>query len=356
LIRQRLGSAAALIGCTGEAIIGTQRELEEEPALALFAVHLPHTTIHTFHLAFQQQDDSLSLHGWPEAISTAGMVPTVLLLCDPFSARPEQLLDLFATRYPGAKVAGGLASGALRPGKNRLFRDDQVYSDGAVGALLWGPARIGATVSHGCQPIGRPWVITKAQENIVIEIGGEPALARFQQAIDEIESADPLLDQNQARPCIGCVVNEAQESFERGDFLIRGIVGIDRESGMIMVSEPIRTGQTIQFHLRSPALASKDLVLALEAESKALGDDRAGALLFACNARGTRMFGESDHDARALGELPLAGFLAGGEIGPIGDRSYLHGLTASMLMFHRELAVDDEQRRSEQGGGKRNGG
>ena len=134
------------------------------------------------------------------------------------------------------------------------------------------------------------------------------------------------------------VINEYQAEPRQGDFLIRGVVGADPESGAIAVGDEIAVGQTVQFHVRDADSADEDLRRALERESTALGGRRpAGALLFTCNGRGSRLFSEPDHDAgllaKMLGEIPVAGFFCAGELGPVGGQNFLHGFTASIALF-----------------------
>ena len=104
---------------------------------------------------------------------------------------------------------------------------------------------------------------------------------------------------------------------------------------MIAVGDLVRTGQTVQFHVRDADTAHEDLLHLLT-----LGPSQAppaGALVFTCNGRGTRLFPAAHHDARclqdALGPVPTAGFFAQGEIGPIGKRNFLHGFTASIALI-----------------------
>ena len=106
---------------------------------------------------------------------------------------------------------------------------------------------------------------------------------------------------------------------------------------MIAVGDLVRTGQTVQFHVRDAASAHDDLVRLL---ALAHGTAQpAGALVFTCNGRGSRLFAAPHHDARCLqesfGPLPAAGFFAQGEIGPIGRLNCLHGFTASIALFER---------------------
>jgi small ligand-binding sensory domain FIST len=132
---------------------------------------------------------------------------------------------------------------------------------------------------------------------------------------------------------LGLAISEYRDSFGRGDFLVRHLIGMDREKGAIAVGDRVRVGQTVQFHVRDADSADEDLRLMLAAT----GRGSRGALLFSCNGRGTRLFGQPDHDAKAvyqaLGDIPLAGFFAQGELGPVGGQNFIHGFTASLVLF-----------------------
>jgi small ligand-binding sensory domain FIST len=136
---------------------------------------------------------------------------------------------------------------------------------------------------------------------------------------------------------LGLVMNEYKETFERGDFLISNVVGADPGTGSIAIGTPVRVGQTVRFHVRDAETADEDLQSLLEADRSANASPPQAALLFSCNGRGTRLFANAHHDATAVqkiaGPLPLAGFFAQGEMGPIGGRNYLHGFTASIALF-----------------------
>ena len=137
---------------------------------------------------------------------------------------------------------------------------------------------------------------------------------------------------------VGKVINEYRAEWHQGDFLIRGVIGVDPDSGAVVVGDDVEVGETVQFHVRDAESADEDLRRALERERAALGDHgAAGALLFTCNGRGSRLFAGPDHDARllakTLGEIPVAGFFCAGELGPVGGQNFLHGFTASIALF-----------------------
>jgi small ligand-binding sensory domain FIST len=231
---------------------------------------------------------------------------------------------------------GGMASGSQVPRANQLVLDGKAYHDGAVGMLLGGPIAIRTVVSQGCRPIGRTLIVTKAEQNIIREVGRRPVLEVLRELFQELSPDDQRKLQDGLH--IGRVINEYQESFHRGDFLVRNVTGAD-DTGAIQITDLARVGQTVQFHIRDAETADEDL-----RENLARARDRsprrsppAGALLFSCNGRGTRLFDAPDHDVslihEMLGPIPVAGFFAMGEIGPIGGQNFLHGYTASIVLF-----------------------
>ena len=230
---------------------------------------------------------------------------------------------------------GGMASGGRGPGESRLLQGDQSPIEGAAGVLLQGPIPMRSIVSQGCRPIGQPMVITKGHGNIIEELGGQPPLVRLQQLWKSLSPRDQQLFQQGLH--IGRVINEYKSEFQRGDFLVRNVLGLDRETGSLAITDAVRLGQTVQFHVRDAESADEDLRALLQTDRSANKARPGGALVFTCNGRGTRLFSAPHHDARAvrqeMGVLPLAGFFAQGELGPVGGQNFIHGFTASVVLF-----------------------
>jgi small ligand-binding sensory domain FIST len=321
-VRSTLGPGT-LLGCTAESVVGGAREVEGRPGVALWAGHTGHVT--PFHARVAPTPDGDTVVGWPEAHDP----PALLLLADPFTFPAEDVLRRLAEDRPDLPVVGGLASGAVAPGGNRLVVDDRVVSDGAVGAFLGPEVDVTTVVSQGCRPVGEPFVITKAEGNIVYELAGRPALERLQDLARALDEEDrQLLSQGVH---FGRVIDESKTTFGPGDFLIRNVLGGDPTNGAIAVGDVVEVGSTAQFQVRDAASADQDLRRMLE------GRTADGALLFTCNGRGSRLFGRPDHDAEVVAERVPGGAVAGmfcaGELGPVGRRNFLHGFTASVVLF-----------------------
>ena len=320
-----------LIGCVGEAVAGGAREVESEPAVSLW-LGAGLGPVETFAMEYIRTPSGGAYGGYLFPREPHG---AHLLICDPFTFPADGLLTHLNEQVPGAMVMGGMASAALAPRQSRLFLDDRVLSAGAVGVHLPN-AEVHPLVAQGCRPIGDAYIITRADGNLIHELGGRPPLVRLREMAAALPSRDQeLLAQGLQ---LGVVIDEYRAEPGQGDFLIRGVVGADPDSGAIAVGDQIQVGQTVQFHVRDAQSADEDLRRALERESAALGGRRpAGALLFTCNGRGSRLFTEPDHDAgliaATLGDIPLAGFFCAGELGPVGGQNFLHTFTASIALF-----------------------
>ena len=333
-LSDRLGTGQ-LAACTAESIVGGAREIEGGPALTLWAARLPCQPT-TFRMTFRRTPEGGVIEGWPDEVLD-GWSPgsALLILGDPYSFPADFLLERLNEDRPGTTVVGGMASAGSAPGENRLVAGSQVFSDGAVAIWLPGPVPLRTVVSQGCRPVGQPFVVTRAEQNVLLELGGRPALAQLKKVFDELPTREQQLFQRGLH--VGRVVSEYRESFGAGDFLIRNVVGIDPRNGAVAVGDFIRPGQTVQFHLRDQETADDDLRQLLRVLATDSCVTPAGALLFTCNGRGTRLFAQPDHDAAcvraALGEIPVAGFFAAGELGPVGRENFMHGFTASLAVF-----------------------
>lgn len=336
--------AKDLLGASGEWIVEGDREIEGAPALAIWLASLPGIRRYPMHLQFIQTPEGSSFVGWPEDLPDdfpAGA--PLILLAEPFTFPADQLLRRLNEDQPNTPIVGGMASGARTPGGNRLFFGDSTFRDGAVALLLDGPVELKTVVSQGCRPIGDTMIVTKADKNVLLELGGHPALDRLAEIIDSLGPRERELIGRGLH--IGIALSEYKDTFGPGDFLIRPVMSVDTTVKAIAVGEYVRPGQTIQFHVHDAQSADEELQTLLTsrfAANRPIGEALPqapdhGALLFTCNGRGSRMFTTESHDAKAirghLGHIPLVGFFAQGEIGPVGGKNFLHGFTASLAVF-----------------------
>ncbi len=318
-----------MIGALTASLIGGDREVEEQPAVVLWAARLPGgpRAVSPVRLTVEATAAGVAVTGLP-AVAAAGA--TLLLLADPFTFPTDEFLTGLHEQLPvPVPVVGGMVAAATRPGANRLLLDGAVHPDGAVGVLLGPEVSVETVVSQGCRPVGDPVAVTRAEGRIVHELAGAPALQHLEALAATLAPAERALLQRGLH--LGIVVDEQQERFGRGDFLIRNVLGADRDAGAIAVGDEVPLGAVVQFQARDAAAADEELRTLLA------GRRADGALVFTCNGRGTNLFGLPDHDAGTVAELldhpAAAGMFCAGEIGPVGGRSFLHGFTASVALF-----------------------
>jgi len=332
---QRLGTDV-LLGTTGESVVGTRQEVEGQPAVSLWAARAEGVRCVPMHLELERTADGASIVGWPDELATDWPAQaTMLVVGDPFSFPADLMVERLNDDRPDLCVMGGMASGATAPGECRLLLGTRVLTQGAVALMLHGRLAVTSVVSQGCRPIGHHLIVTKSEGNVIHELGGKPALLQLKSIFDTLPTSEQQLVQHGLH--LGRVVNEYQDQFHQGDFLIRNVMGIDPDRGSIAVGDFLHPGQTVQFHVRDHQTADDEMRQLLAAVRQRSGPAPQAGLLFTCNGRGTRLFPEPHHDAELvhayLGDIPLAGFFAAGEIGPIGGKSFMHGFTASLALL-----------------------
>ncbi|MFC4911076.1 FIST signal transduction protein [Actinomadura gamaensis] len=321
--------ARVFLGCSAAGVIGAGRGVEDRGAVSAWAAVLPDARLTPFRLETLKTEDRLVVVGMPES----GDDDVVgVLLADPYSFPVDAFVERSGEAMPGLPLVGGLADGPGR-GAARVFVNGEAFGEGAVGVVLGGPVHAATVVSQGARPIGPDMVVTKADENVLYELAGAPALTKLEEVVlglspDEQELAGRGL-------LIGVAMDEYADEHEQGDFLVRGVVGADTDTGAIAIGDVVDVGRTVRFQVRDADAADADLAELLERFDLAPVE---GALLFSCNGRGRAMFPDSDHDARVLhrafgGAAGVGGFFAAGEIGPVGGRNHVHGFTASILAF-----------------------
>ena len=326
-----------LAGCSSPSLIVGASEVEQNAGLSLGLYALPGAELKAFHFTQEQVEEASGPGYWHletgiEPAQTNGW----LTFIDPFHLDSETWLRTWNEAYAPLPVLGGLATGEFNEQQTQVYLNGEVYEEGGVAISCGGGVKLVGVTSQGCTPIGETWTLTRVEQNVIHQIGNRPAYEVLAETFNGLSAED----QKEARDnlFIGLVVNEYLEDFHRGDFLIRNLLGADPRTGSIAVAALPRLGQTVQFQRRSAAAANEDMNELLNRARMALGEATVfGGCLCSCNGRGRNLFGRPDHDAQLvqqrLGPLGLAGFFCNGEIGPVGERSFLHGYTASLALF-----------------------
>jgi len=326
-----------LAGCSSQSLIVGEQELEGGTGLVLALYAMPGAELKGIHFTQEQIEDANRPGYWQ---SETG-VPTDktngwLTFIDPFHLDAESWLRGWNEAYAPLPVFGGLASGVFSDQTTQIYLNGEVFEEGGVAISVGGDVKLAGIVSQGCTPIGDTWTLTRVEQNLIHQIGNQPAYAVLANTVNKLSAKE----QRQARGnlFIGLVVNEYLEDFHRGDFLVRNLLGGDPQSGVLAVGALPRAGQTIQFQRRDATAASEDMSELLQrARTQLAGATIYGGCLCCCNGRGQNLFGAPNHDARMvqekLGPLGLAGFFCNGEVGPVGEKNFLHGYTASLALF-----------------------
>jgi small ligand-binding sensory domain FIST len=331
--------AASSVGCCGPGVLGGSDAVEAASAVAVWCAILPDVRVRTFHLEVMPAEGGMAVVGMPERDDDVVGV----LLADPWSFPVDGFIERSNAALAGLPFVGGLASGLHGRGSTRLFLDGVALDRGAVGALLAGPVGAEAFVSQGCRPVGPAMTVTAADGNVILELAGVPAVPKLEEVLATLDAESQALASTGLQ--IGLAMDEYADEHGRGDFLVRGIAGLDDARGGLVIGDLVEIGRTVQFQLRDAAAAADDLRDGLKRfrETSSL-DTVEGALLFSCNGRGEALFPSADHDIAAvragLAVEGVAGFFAAGEIGPVGGRNHVHGLTASVLAFGSGAVAD----------------
>ena len=228
-----------LIGCNSCGIIGDAHEIEMQPAISVLAMHVPGLKVHSFAMT---EGDLSSLSNGAELLNFLDIYPTdkphFICLADPASIDAVRFLQIFNEAYKGLPVIGGLASGMVMGAPNWLCLNGNVYSEGLVGVALVGNIEFDVIVSQGSRPVGAPYVVTRAEGNVLYELAGRAALDVVREIVEGLSSKDKKLAEYSLS--VGMVMNEQQTSFKRGDFLIRNLVGFDPDTKALMVGATLK--------------------------------------------------------------------------------------------------------------------
>ena len=345
VIAEALG-AKVLIGCSAAGVIGGGQEVERRPGIAISAAVLPGVELSAFHL---NQDELPSPDAPPQAWhELLGLLPVecpaIMLLPDPFTLRTDHLLAGLDFAYPSTVKIGGLASGGGQPGANYLFINEKSVRSGAVGIAFSGDLTVETIVAQGCRPIGEPLVVTESEINVISRLGHQTPLDVLRELFEAAETREKRLIRRSLQ--IGIIMDRLAQDSGDGEFLIRNVIGADEEDGTLAVGELVQEGQVVQFFVRDAQAADEDLRMMLEEYIDNLNEEAIpeSALLFSCLGRGQYLYGSPDHDTNMFTEMvadiPIAGFFSNGEIGPIGDQTFLHGYSASFAMFRKKTKID----------------
>lgn len=334
-----------LLGSTCSGVITDTTEIENQPAVCAILLQFDHVLVTPFYLTGSAIAQMSEAQHWYKHFDVyPHEKPNFFIIPDPFSVDINELLNAFNKAYPLCPVIGGLASASSQAGENTLILNTNCYDEGCIGLSFQGDIRVETIVSQGCRPVGKSYVVTRAEGNIIYELGGRTFYSVLEDVLtNQANDYDRRLAQEAV--FIGISADEYKSDLKLGDFLIRPVIGLDQESQAGAVADYVQAGQTIKFHLRDAVSATDELISLLSAQTqKNMQKNPSAALIFSCNGRGKDFFNVSDHDLNIIkdhfGKIPLAGFFCSGEIGPVAGKNFSHGLTSSIALFYPSIISD----------------
>ncbi len=328
VVRDHVGEAV-ILGCSAGGVVGAGIELEGRAGVSVTLASLPAAELVPFHI------DPMTLRGESlrHTMHRVDDGSTLLTLADPFTLDGPGLVRALDEAFPSAVKIGGLASGARAPGNHLLFLGDATHTAGAVGLELRG-VTVDTLVAQGCRPIGEAMFVTRHRGHVILELNGKPAAQMVRAVFDTLSPADQELFAHSL--FLGLAMTEKRE-YTRGDFLIRNIGGVQRDTGGLVVGATFSDYDVVQLHLRDARASAEDLDALLARYQEESSTPPAGALLFSCLGRGAGLYGAPNHDSDAFHRVapgvPLGGFFCNGEIGPVRGHTHLHGYTSCFAMF-----------------------
>jgi small ligand-binding sensory domain FIST len=306
------------VGTIGMAICCTGTEYYEQPAIALLVTDLPKQHYKLFH-----DPGILPSNQANSQTGTIKGVKVAIVHGDPRNGQLPGIIHELPDKIGNGYLAGGLTSS---DSFHYQFAGD--LDEGALsGVILDEEIPIATGLTQGCSPIGQKHTITECDSNIVMQIDGRPALDVMKEEIGEVLARD--LNRIGGYIFAGFPI----PGTDTGDYMVRNLVGVDINSGAIAIGEYLQNHKPIMFCKRDGTTATQDLKQMVNKLRKRTHGQVKGGLYFSCLGRGQHMFGEVNREmeiiAEILGDVPLVGFYANGEIA--GDQ--LYGYTGVLVLF-----------------------
>jgi small ligand-binding sensory domain FIST len=329
---QRAFPGAVVAGATGSGVVGNEQEVDDRPGIALFAGVLPGIDVRAFRLGEEDGDVSAI----ERAVGHAGDTSKCLvILADPWTCDAQVLLPALDDVFPHAVKVGALAHGPTK-GSTMLFANGEVQTSGVVGLSFAGPLAVDTIIAQACRPVGEPMIVTRSRGHIVYELGKRPPAEVLNDLFDAASERDRDLLRSALH--VGLERKGAGVHAQTGEFLARNVVGLDPRTGALAVDTAVSDWDVLQFLVRDATTAQTHLLTRLQAyAASAPKTPPTGALMFSSPTRGKSLFGTPNHDLALFREtvarVPVGGMFGAGEMGPLGEGTYLHGVTSVFAIF-----------------------
>jgi small ligand-binding sensory domain FIST len=335
---QAITGTTQVVGCTGLGVLTADEETERNSGLAVMVISSDTVRVHSFFReSIKNNDREL---GAEIAQSLAPEAPRMItILTDGYNCQPTSLLAGLERQERFTPIVGAAASESGSLGQTYQFYQDHVISNGVAGFALSGPLRTHIDITQGCQPVGTARTITKAQDNLILEIDHRPAFDVFTETIGTPFQRD--LRRALAFVFVGLPPDPSQTAIRPGQYLVRNIIGLDPSRGILAVAQPVAAGQPMIFTFRDGQRAREDLEQMLTRQITGLaGKKPVLGMYFNCCARGSSLYGipgiDTAYIKKSLGDTPVIGFFGNFELGPLAGRNHLLTYTGVLALVTEE--------------------
>jgi len=325
-------------GCSGIGVLTNYGEVEAKPGVAVLAVSSD--GMHATSFLVHHTDDG----GMKAGLEIGGrLIPIkdenalLTILPDPFHIHPELLMRGIESRMGEIQIVG--ASASEHPAFHETFEfcGESVASGAVSGFMIQGSFTHRIGITQGCQPVGVPCIITKSEQNLIFELDGQPAFEVLKKQVPKriLENPRDLL----RLLFVGFTPDPTETEIIGVEYLVRNLIGINPDTGVIGVAENVREGQIMTFAVRHPIMAREDLKQMLErlASSRDSQKPFKFGFYFNCCARGSSLYGYEGIDTayitHALGEIPIIGFFGNSELAPLKGINRLFTYTGVLVLI-----------------------
>jgi small ligand-binding sensory domain FIST len=310
------------IGTVGSGICCTGREIYDEPAAAVMLAALPEDS---YRLIPSGLDTLAEMLDHNRDWIAARQARFGIVHGDPRNNHVPQIIESLALELDPGFLVGGLSSAGS--GDHQIQIAGGPYQNGLSGALFSAEIPVISALTQGCTPFAQKHAVTRCQRNILVELDGRPALDVFSEDIGEVLARD--LSRVAGYIFAGLPV----PGSDTGDYLVRNLIGIDPSQKLVAIGALVEEGDPIMFCRRDGDSAREDMRRMLrDLKRRARGGIR-GGVYYTCLGRGRYQFGDNSEELRMiqeeLGDFPLVGFFANGEI----SHNRLYGYTGVLTLF-----------------------
>jgi small ligand-binding sensory domain FIST len=309
-------------GCSSAGVIANEREIESGTAVAVVVFGGELSAKRLFAPSLRRRGREVARELAVAAGPARGRSNLLCIFADSYNMDTDAMLPELAARLPAVAIAGGGASEDGSVGETFQFCGETVNSNSVAGMLISGDFDLNIGASVACAQIGPMHRVSAVRGNVIAGLDGRPAYEVF------AEAAGPLADdlrRAQAFVFVGIPLDPKASRLERGQYVVRNIIGASADHGVFAVAHHPRPGDMIALVLRSAENSRDDLKAMLEQTSAQARAPAAFGLYFDCVSRGASLYNIPGHDSayirRQLGPVPVGGFFTGFEIGPLGDRA-----------------------------------